>query len=209
LIFISVTFGYFKNNNYLDTGTEAASGLQFGPIHAALATLVYGKLTSYEDSLTGGDDLLGMYARADPDWDEEEEETSKEHHTPADELSLTTTRSRMSQVYRGLLASSRGIDQVAVDFLSPHLYELRSILGGESVHHDALVRSMPIHLLNSGQHVAARAMLSERTFHRPGSPVIWDEYSRALAMSGETMAARMADDHASNLGFGQGGFGAH
>jgi hypothetical protein len=52
-------------------------------------------------------------------------------------------------------------------------------------------------------------MLSERSFMRPGSPMIWDEYSKALSMAGETMAAQRADDHASNLGFGQGGFGAH
>ena len=69
--------------------------------------------------------------------------------------------------------------------------------------------SLPTHCLNINRPVEARAMLSERSFMRPGSPLIWDEYSKALTMAGETMAAQMADDHAANLGFGQGGLGAH
>ena len=74
---------------------------------------------------------------------------------------------------------------------------------------DALNVSLPLHCLNTNNHVQARAMLSERSFMRPGSPMLWDDYSKALALAGESMAAQMADDHASNLGFGQGGFGAH
>jgi hypothetical protein len=214
-----------------DRSNTSLLPLEFGPVHAALATLVYGRLTS------------SLITTTEDEEDEEDEEEEVDEETSAKEvqkdrdmsdddidndvlnmwtfddgeetieegrLLLSSNRNTAhSNLCRGLLASARGQDKKAIDCLVPYEYELRQCLGGESIHHDAIVRGLPRHCMNGGQPVRARAMLSERSFMRPGSPLIWDEYSRALTMSGETMAAQMADDHAINLGFGQGGFGAH
>ena len=201
--------------------TDTIVPLQFGPIHAAMATLVYGRIENKNENENEDEDadgnnsdqeIFNVWSLTNQENTNETEETEETEETKEanviDPITAYNNQTR-NLLCRGLLASARGNDNQAIEYLSPYEHTLRNFLGGEMIHHDSIVVGLPRHCMNHGLHVRARAMLSERSFLRPGSPFIWDEYSNALSMSGETMAAQMADDHASNLGFGQGGFGAH
>ena len=68
---------------------------------------------------------------------------------------------------------------------------------------------LPMSCLLGDQASQGRALLAERTFLRPGSPLLWNEYSSTLFAAGETLAAQAADSKAASLGFSQGGWSAH
>jgi len=117
------------------------SGLQFGPVHAALATLVYGRLTpGAMDHGNGseGDDVEDAEDAEDAE-DVEEEQID---HDLFDLWSLgdkgemgKEQRQHTRQVYTGLLASSRGgQDKKAFDILSQYEYTWTNTVGGESIH---------------------------------------------------------------------------
>ena len=55
----------------------------------------------------------------------------------------------------------------------------------------------------------SRALFAQRSFERPHSPYVWQQYSRVLTFAGEEDAGRAAYAYAQNMGWGQKGFGAH
>ena len=125
------------------------SNLQFGPIHAALATLVYGRLTplmvgSRNDvSSSVNYDEGGLGERQGDEEGEIGEEEEKEEDVDNDLLELWLLGDRGDverkfeprDVYKGLLVSSRGHqDTVAYEMLSKYEYDLNSTLGGEAIH---------------------------------------------------------------------------
>ena len=79
----------------------------------------------------------------------------------------------------------------------------------KSVCNSSLLSMLPFSCAQAGSPERARAMHAEKTFLRPSSALAWREYALVLENLGEHVAARAANEQAENLGFKQGGFGAH
>ena len=86
----------------------------------------------------------------------------------------------------------------AVDLLMPLRPHVRGI-GGSHAQRDVFELTLVHAAIRDGQRALARALLSERTFVRPRSPLAWRTYAKVLADLGETDAAAGAADTSAGL----------
>jgi hypothetical protein len=204
-------------------------GLNFGPGHAALATLVYG--AQPENAHTGNSGNSGSDTASD-----DNRGKSRASDAPSSAgaaavhpaLSQVWSRAELGvspcetteKVFRALLAQSLHSSSTkpsvlawnhrdAAALLLPVQYDLQSTLCSSAIFSDTMQVFIPSSCRLGGQAPRGRAILAERTFLRPGSPMLWSEYASALFAAGETMASQAADAKAGSLGFGQGGWNAH
>ena len=204
-------------------------GLNFGPGHAAIATLVYGSLPQGASSSSRVDADTGADADACIDQNRSSNAPSSLSMPSAHpELNKVWSRAELGvapceiteKVFRALLAQSlysassqpsilQWNHREAAALLLPAQYDLQSTLCSNAILADTMQVFIPSSCRLGHQAPRGRAILAERTFLRPGSPMLWSEYASALFAAGETMASRAADAKAESLGFGQGGWNAH
>ena len=202
------------DNDELGSFGKKADGLIFGPSHAALATLVYGAQLEF----LIGDQEVSNQRNASPSAEQEIDSDLKSIWLRADVGSSVS--SPVQNILKALLAQSNTSSsqnssvfswnhKQAASLLMPFQYNIHSTLGCNAIVGDSIQTLLPMSCLLGNQASQGRAILAERTFLRPGSPLLWSEYSGSLFAAGETLAAQAADSKAASLGFGQGGWSAH